>query len=146
MGHAWFKGDASKAIRDDPRHAIYASSWKKTDTNFPLIWDLGINYVSAENVTDNYTVKTSKRVFIQLFNKKGGDRVAAPVEVWKNGLKLADGETRNENNDTNDMLALSLKKGDDYELRIISEKSELLLRPFAVSGRDDEQIFFYLKE
>ena len=44
------------------------------------------------------------------------------------------------------MLALSLKKGDDYELRIISEKSELLLRPFAVSGRDDEQIFFYLKE
>ena len=107
---------------------------------------MGINYVSAENVTDNYTVKSSKRVFIQLFNKKGGDRVAAPVEVWKNGLKLADGETRNENNDTNDMLALSLKKGNDYELRIISEKSELLLRPFAVSGRDDEQIFFYLKE
>ena len=146
LGHAWFKGDASKAIRDDPRHAIYASSWKKTDTNFPLIWDLGIDYVSAENVTDNYTVKTSRRVFIQLFNKKGGDRVAARVEVWKNGLKVGGGETRDENNDTNDMLALSLKKGDDYKLRIISEKSGLLLRPFVVSGKDDEQIFFYIKE
>ena len=44
------------------------------------------------------------------------------------------------------MLALSLKKGDDYKLRIISEKSGLLLRPFVVSGKDDEQIFFYIKE
>ena len=68
------------------------------------------------------------------------------MEVWKNGLKVGGGETRDENNDTNDMLALSLKKGDDYKLRIISEKSGLLLRPFVVSGKDDEQIFFYIKE
>ena len=73
---------------------------------------VNIKYLCAQK-------KIGKR--IQLFNKKGGDRVAAPVEVWKNGLKLADGETRNENNDTNDMLALSLIYGDDYELSIISD-------------------------
>ena len=146
LGHAWFKGDASKAIKDDPRHAIYASSWKKTDTKFPLIWDLGINYVSAKNVTDNYTEKTEKRVFIQIFKQKGGSRVAAQVEVWRKGEKITSGKTRDERNDTNDMLALSLEKGSDYELKIISDKPRPEIRSFSVSGSDDEQISFYLFE
>ena len=37
LGNAWFKGSASKAIKEDPKHAIYAASWKRTKTNFPLI-------------------------------------------------------------------------------------------------------------
>ena len=146
LGHAWFKGDASKAIKDDPKHAIYASSWKKTDTKFPLIWDLGINYVSAKNVTDNYTEKTEKRVFIQIFKQKGGSRVAAQVEVWRKGEKITGGKTRDEKNDTNDMLALSLEKGSDYELKIISDEPRPEIRSFSVSGSDDEQISFYLFE
>ena len=146
LGHAWFKGDASKAIKDDPKHAIYASSWKKTDTKFPLIWDLGINYVSAKNVTDKYTEKTEKRVFIQIFKQKGGSRVAAQVEVWRKGEKITSGKTRDERNDTNDMLALSLEKGSDYELKIISDEPRPEIRSFSVSGSDDEQISFYLFE
>ena len=146
LGNAWFKGDASNAIKDDPRHAIYAVSWKKTDANFPLIWDLNIKYVFAENVTDNYTSKKSNRVFIQLFKKPRGDRVSAQIQVWKSGNKIASGRTRDENNDTNDMLAFSLKKGDDYELRILNKGSEDLIKSFEVSGKYNEQILFYLAE
>ncbi|MBD28150.1 MAG: transglutaminase [Verrucomicrobiaceae bacterium] len=146
LGNAWFKGDASNAIKDDPRHAIYAASWKKTEANFPLIWDLNINYVFAENVTDNYTGKKSNRVFIQLFSKQGGDRISSEIQVWKNEKKIASGRTRDENNDTNDMLAFSLKKGDDYELRIPIKGSKELVKPFEVSGQDNEQILFYLAE
>ena len=42
----------------------------KTDTKFPLIWDLGINYVSAKNVTDNYTEKTEKSVYTSFQTKR----------------------------------------------------------------------------
>ena len=42
--------------------------------------------------------------------------MAADVEVWVNGNKVASGRTRDSANDTNDMLELSLKKGTNYEL------------------------------
>ena len=44
------------------------------------------------------------------------------------------------------MLAFSLKKGDDYELRIPIKGSKELVKPFEVSGQDNEQILFYLAE
>ena len=102
--------------------------------------------IRDRNVTDNYTGKKSNRVFIQLFNKPRGDRVSAQIQVWKSGNKIASGRTRDENNDTNDMLAFSLKKGDDYELRILNKGSEDLIKSFEVTGKDNEQILFYLAE
>jgi hypothetical protein len=44
------------------------------------------------------------------------------------------------------MLAFSLKKGDDYELRILNKGSGELIKPFEVSGKNNEQILFYLAE
>ena len=72
LGKAWFAGNAAKAVKDDPRHAIYASSWAKAETRFPLVWDLGIDYVHAKNVTDRYAGKKTNRVFIDLLAHPGG--------------------------------------------------------------------------
>ena len=146
LGNAWFKGSASNAIKADPKHAIYAASWKRTKTNFPLIWDLGIDYVFAENVTDNYTGNVGNRVFIQLFDKPGGERVAADVEVWMSGSKVASGRTRDSTNDTNDILGLSLKKGMDYELKAAIKKDKDWSKSFNVKGERDEEIQFFLSE
>ena len=38
LDHGWFEEKASLAIKDSPRNAIYAASFKKTDTIFPLDW------------------------------------------------------------------------------------------------------------
>jgi len=55
LDHSWFEKNASEAIKDSPRHAIYAVSFQKTDVIFPLIWASQRKDVHAENVTDRYT-------------------------------------------------------------------------------------------
>ncbi len=54
LDHGWFEEKASLAIKDSPRNAIYAASFKKTDTIFPLDWARNRKDVYAENVTDTY--------------------------------------------------------------------------------------------
>ena len=123
-----------------------SQSCKRNKKNFPLIWDLGIDYVFEENVTDNYTGNVGNRVFIQLFDKPGGERVAADVEVWMSGSKVASGRTRDSTNDTNDMLGLSLKKGMNYELKASIKKDKHWTKLFIVKGERDEEIQFFLSE
>ena len=54
LDDGWFIADAAAADPSKPLHWIYASSFKKTALHFPLIWDLSIDYVPAENVTEFY--------------------------------------------------------------------------------------------
>lgn len=58
LDRAWFVGDAAQAKKADPKYAIYAASFRKTKTHFPLVWDAEARQVSAENVTDRYTAKS----------------------------------------------------------------------------------------
>ncbi|MCP4848554.1 MAG: transglutaminase domain-containing protein [Verrucomicrobiaceae bacterium] len=145
LGKAWFAGSAAKAIKDDPRHAIYASSWKKAETRFPLVWDLEVDYVHAENVTDRYAGKKTRRVFIDLVQRPGGERVAAGVEVFCKGKRIAAGRTRDATNDTNDMFGLTLISGADHELRIVLSDKEVLTRKFRPSGKEDERIEVFVE-
>jgi transglutaminase superfamily protein len=55
LDRAWFVGDAALAKKDAVMNAIYASSFKRTSTNFPLVWQLKGNGIYAENVTERYT-------------------------------------------------------------------------------------------
>jgi predicted esterase len=55
LDRGWFVGNASQAKKDVPEHAIYAASFQKTTTNFPLVWAPKSREVSAENVTERYT-------------------------------------------------------------------------------------------
>jgi transglutaminase-like putative cysteine protease len=54
LDRGWFKQDASLARKNEPRHGIYASSFKKTALSFPLAWAPNVDWVSAVNVTDRY--------------------------------------------------------------------------------------------
>ena len=55
LNRGWFVGAASKADKSNWQHSIYATSWKKTGTRFPMVWDIDAEQVSAFNVTDRYT-------------------------------------------------------------------------------------------
>ena len=145
LGKAWFAGSAAKALKDDPRHAIYASSWKKAETRFPLVWDLGVDYVHAENVTDRYAGRKTRRVFIDLIDRPGGDRVAANVEVFCKGKKIAAGRTRDSTNDTNDIFGIALRSGEDHELRVALSGNAVLIRKFRPSGKEDERIEVFIE-
>ena len=145
LGKAWFAGSAAKAVKDDPRHAIYASSWKKAEARFPLVWDLGVDYVHAENVTDRYAGRKSRRVFIDLIQRPGGKRVAAGVEVFCKGKRIAAGRTRDATNDTNDMFGIALRSGEDHELRVSLSENDVLIRKFRPSGKADERIEVFIE-
>ncbi|MBI1337297.1 MAG: hypothetical protein GC164_10090 [Phycisphaera sp.] len=54
LDRGWFARKATTALRDEPMHAIYATSFKPTGVHFPLVWDLSIDDVHAVNVTDRY--------------------------------------------------------------------------------------------
>ncbi len=58
LNRTWFAGAASRQIADNPRHAIYAASFRKTDLHFPLVWAPTNTTVSAINVTTNYASAT----------------------------------------------------------------------------------------
>ncbi|MCH2064879.1 MAG: hypothetical protein MK194_14285 [Roseibacillus sp.] len=127
LNRAWFVGDASKAIADDWRHAIWATSWKKTGNHFPMVWDLQNQEVAAVNVTGRYAKDQGRKVkeatvYLRLWDRQGGDRLAVAVELLDNsGKVLATVTTRAGTTDLNDMPAVKVRTGVEYRLRVKHE-------------------------
>lgn len=120
LNRGWFVGDAAQAKKDIPEHAIYAASFAKTDTHFPLVWARNSKGVYAENVTDRYAKKElpkdTVRVLVRVVNadKK---RVKADVAVT-DGKATLTGQSRNESNDTNDFLTFDLKPEAEFTVKV----------------------------
>lgn len=116
LNRGWFVNDASKAVKDDWRHAIWASSWKKTGDFFPMVWNIRNRGVGAVNVTDRYLKKDDAqngKIFFRVWDTKGGKRLVATL----NGSVKSKGGTA----DLNDMAALKVKEGDEVSVQIGGE-------------------------
>ena len=64
LDKGWFKGRAAQQTAAKPQHAIYATSFKRTGLSFPLVWNLGIRYVHATDVTARYAGSNAKTLSI----------------------------------------------------------------------------------
>jgi len=120
LNRGWFTGDASKAVADDWRHAIWASSWKKTGNHFPMVWDLRNKEVAAVNVTERYLKKKQgpgDLVYFRVWDTKGGMRLVATL----NGTVRTKARTA----DLNDMAALKVKEGEVVKVAIGGETREV---------------------
>jgi transglutaminase-like putative cysteine protease/pimeloyl-ACP methyl ester carboxylesterase len=125
LDRGWFTHDASQALKDVPRHAIYASSFKKTGLAFPLVWARGVTNVSAVNVTERYTPKASPaeagkmRLLVKVLDRPAGQRVAAKITVTDAAGSAArfEGTSRDESADLNDILPFQVVRGSIYEIR-----------------------------
>ncbi len=145
LDHAWFERDAALAKRDDPQHAIYALSFRRTGTIFPVTWgpdDPGD--ISAENVTDRYAATpvasgTTARVMVRLHDGPGGPRVAAAVRVTPVGGADAgrEGVSKDERADTNDMLTFDLPHGQTFDLTAQYQGRSLQQRYVVGDGAQD---------
>ncbi len=118
LDRGWFVHDASEAKRDEPKHAIYASSFRRTGLPFPMVWAREIDWVPAVNVTDRYAppAKVASgpgRLLVKVMDKKAKHRVIANVRV----IDAADptlvwtGTSRGETADLNDILPFELPRG-----------------------------------
>ncbi len=54
LNQGWFTAKAAGQTEGELLHAIYASSFKSTDTYFPLPWNRAARYVNAVDVTRRY--------------------------------------------------------------------------------------------
>lgn len=126
LDRGWFTHDASQALKDVPRHAIYASSFKKTGLSFPLPWASGVDYVSAVNVTDRYTPKSAPadsgrtRLLVKVLDRPAGKRVRAKVRVTDagNAATAFEGTSEGETADTNDILAFDLPRERAFQIEV----------------------------
>jgi len=147
----WFVNNASKAVKDTPRNAIYAASFKKTDTSFPMVWARDVNDVSAVNVTDRYTelAKPEKSAGLKLrvvvFDKPVGERVpanvtitdAADTEVKFNGI------SKSETADMNDHLFFQLPKHRTYLIKAVY-KNQKISQYYTTGSEDENKLSVFL--
>ena len=126
LDRGWFVGDAAQAVEDSSENAIYAASFRKSKTSFPLVWDLANRSVFAENVTRRYTQKDAAagapgkvRVLIRVVDE-AGKRIQKTVTVYSNGADkvLFEGASRGESADTNDILEATLDANQAYQVRV----------------------------
>lgn len=128
LDRGWFVGDAAKAKADAPQHAIYASSFRRTDTAFPLVWAPEIKWVPAVNVTARYAAPDSlaasgkSSLLVRVVDSKG-KRIRAKVLVSLAGSADApvQGESRDERADLNDILSFPVLRvcpPQTYQIRV----------------------------
>jgi poly(3-hydroxybutyrate) depolymerase len=124
LDRGWFVGDAAKAQKDVPEHAIYAVSYKKTELHFPLVWALNNKNVPGENVTDRYARKEAPRpVTMRLAIRVTDDnrkRIAAAVSVTSTDDAKAkvQGVSRDESADLNDYLTFDLPPAKEFVVKV----------------------------
>jgi poly(3-hydroxybutyrate) depolymerase len=138
LDKAWFSGRASGANRDDPRNAIYATTWRKTPITFPLVWLPTDTTVSAVDVTDRYTTKeapTPEGMARVRFRVVGADgtRRSENVKVLLGDEVLFEGMSKDERFDANDHLAAALPLGSELRTQVAGVE-----HPFTVE--EDEQL------
>lgn len=115
--HAWFVADAALARRDEPEHAIYALSWRRTGLEFPMRFHTAQPPVPAVNVTDRYAKPDARpeevtRLLVEVRDAAGA-RVSAAVVVrdLDDATATFDGISRDEGADLNDLLAFPVARG-----------------------------------
>lgn len=123
LDRGWFAADAANAQKDSPQHAIYAASFRKTATHFPLVWARRNTSVPAENVTDRYTKASAPsgdtaRLLVRVVDAAKA-RVAVSVTVTEaDGPKATfEGTSKGETADRNDLLGFTLKPGREYVVK-----------------------------
>ena len=136
LNRGWFIENASKADKNQPAHSIYATSWKKDQGAFPMVWSPDSRRVGGINVTDRYRANTSSAVSsigVRFF--EGGERLAIKGTLTTAaGFPLGDFETKAGTADLNDTACIVISPGESYRLR------------FEIDGRMMETASFVSKE
>lgn len=119
LNRGWFTGHAARAIANDPRHAIFATSWSKTDGHFPMIWAPRSGLVGGVNVTQRYIdshTPAPSSIGVRFF--EGDQRVVKQAALTtETGVVLAEFETKAGTTDLNDTPRLELEPKKKYRLR-----------------------------
>ncbi|AOW10303.1 transglutaminase-like domain-containing protein [Flavobacterium gilvum] len=159
LNKSWFLADAGKADVNNPKFWIYASSYKPTNTNFPLVWDKVSKDVHAENVTKRYITLYEKQqaaealqpdeVYINftLYSKNSGNnaqRVAERITIKQQDKEINFGFSPSPTDDLNKFLKFRLKKNNKYQVIFTDTKG--IAKQTEIAVNDKEELFKLYKE
>ena len=148
LNHTWFQGDAALADPDSKMHSIYATSFKQTETAFPMVWSPE-KRVYAENVTARYIPKSGSaksdketvQTMFRVWNSDKTEREILEVEVYdpEDETQKFRGNSKGGTADMNDMLTFELKRNTVYKIRLKRKPNIDTLSEFK-TGEDKSQI------
>ena len=143
LDKAWFLSSAGKAIPGDPKHGIYAATYKPAGEPLSLPWYSRPESVSAQEVTQGY-LDIYNEVYadrlasgdytilrVKMFKANGNvnksdDRIQVNVDVFRNedGLQIGGGSTSGPTRDMNDVLEFMVEKGKEYTVKYFPDGRE----------------------
>ena len=161
LNDAWFLADAGQADPNDRMHAIWASSFRPTGHAFPLVWDFGIDYVGAHNVTQRYidiynrnrqeAISDGNHVTlsVKMFRDKAhasasADRVAVNIDIFYGPDQVGGGRTAAPTQDMNDVLQFLVEKNADYTLKYATLDGRPVEQKVKV-GDSDKTVVLYAR-
>lgn len=155
LNRGWFVGDASQAKADVPRYSIFATSWKRDGTFFPMVWAKDSQAVAAVNVTSRYAkaapnasaARAVSRLGVRLLASPGGSRMVSrwsAVDVA--GRVLGESETKGDRADLNDLGRFELTPGAQGWLRFTAagETREMAFGPIIPGDPLIEAVWTFL--
>ncbi len=147
LNKTWFSRDASHAIKDDPRRAIYASSWKPTGTAFPLIWNRDVDYVAAVNITDRYAgdqsdheIPTGRILLGVELRQLSGERIGGDIVIRQEGKMIKKARTTGPNDDANHRLEVMLDPLTFYVIEYSVGQSQPVEHAFQTSAEPRQRL------
>jgi len=142
LDHSWFLKDAGQADPQNLMHRIYASSFATTFNWFPLVWDLRIRFVYAEDVTGRYLelyrrqqepVAPGQTLQVVLYGNNETNRIARSITLKRDGNIVASGTTAGPQDDMNKILELPISKPGSYTLEWTAPDGTLITKPIKIS-------------
>ena len=157
LNNGWFLDMAGRADKSDPKHWMYASSWKPTGTTFLMVWDKRNTNVPAYQVSDFYiNLRNSKGieakegipVTIRMFahegaTKSSSDRVSADVSILDaDGEVIAVGKTASPIDDLNNYLTIYLPEGKNLTIQYTDGNGNKVSKRINTGGPLDLELFY----
>lgn len=152
---SWFLERAAKANINNKEQCIYASSYKSTGVYFPLVWDEGIRYVNAKNVTDRYINLYKKQLandikaqvqIVMLKDKtcsiSGNNRIKTKIYILEDDSIIKSGFTSGAIDDMNKFLNFRLEKNKMYTIRYLDKAGSTISKKIEIA-KEDRQIVLY---
>ncbi|MEL1241971.1 transglutaminase-like domain-containing protein [Flavobacterium flavipallidum] len=159
LNKAWFVADAGRADISNPRHWIYASSYKPKETYFRLEWDTLSRAIHAENVTQRYIDIYEKQkqlenlkpdeiwISLQLYKSKldkKEQRISEKITIVKEGKDLDFGYSPSPIDDLNKFLKFKVTKNTTYQIVYTDDKGKEKRTEIAV--KNNEELFNLYQE
>jgi hypothetical protein len=158
LNKSWFVADAGRADIQNPRHWIYAASYKPSQTSYPLVWDRASKEIHAENVTQRYIRLYEKQMEkeklmedelwaeIVLYTSPASNvRVSKKITIKANDKEIDFGYSPSATDDLNKYLKIRLKKSTPYTLEYTDEQGKILSTEKTTGIQAIELIVLYEK-